>query len=91
MKKQTILTIFTTLYLLQFFYRHIIIGYWTDIVIFSIITSFIRICGIGSSKHQVRKTWLTITLKTLTILSLVLVVFGLAWTQFDKSIRSGHI
>ncbi len=73
-KKQTILTIFITVYLLTVFLTDIsLVGYWTDII-FSIILVSFGLLTVFRSKSK--KTWLILTIKTLTIASSI-VVFGL--------------
>ena len=73
-KKQTILTIFTTAYLLTVLLTDIsLVGYWTDIIFSITLVSF----GLWTVfKIKSDKTRLTIMLRTLTISSSV-VVFGL--------------
>ncbi len=73
-KRQIILTAITTVYLLTVFFTDIsLVGYWTDIV-FSILIVSVTLKLVFKSKTE--KTWLTWTLRSLAILTSI-VVYGL--------------
>lgn len=73
-ERQIILTIFTTVYLITVLLTDLsLTGYWTDII-FSILLVLIGLLTVFKFKSD--KSWLNISLKTLTIISSI-VVFGL--------------
>lgn len=73
-KRQLIITVFTAVYLLIVLFTDIsLTGYWTDII-FSLVLVTATLLIVF--KRKTEKLWLTLTLRTLTVLSSV-VVFGL--------------
>ena len=73
-KRQISLTTFTTVYILTVLLTNIsLVGYWTDIV-FSILAVSVTLKVVF--KRKTEKTWLTRTLRTLAILTSI-VVYGL--------------
>jgi len=73
-KTQILLVIFTVVYLLTVLFTDIsLTGFWTD-VIFSILLASLTLVIV--LKRKSKKQWLTITLRTLAVLSSI-VVYGL--------------